>query len=66
MKENPKYSLKELLLYFLKLEKIGFGCPIELVGYLHRDLVEDRKWISEDEYKEDLALAQLAPGPSAA
>lgn len=33
---------------------------------MHRDLVEKRKWISEDEYKEGLALAQLAPGPLAA
>ncbi|PIF62609.1 MULTISPECIES: chromate transporter [Flavobacterium] len=66
MKENPKYSLKELLLYFLKLGTIGFGGPVALVGYMHRDLVEDQKWISEDEYKEGLALAQLAPGPLAA
>ena len=36
------------------------------LGYMHRDLVESRKWISEDEYKEGLALAQLAPGPLAA
>ncbi|MFV8374152.1 chromate transporter [Flavobacterium sp. LB1P62] len=66
MKENPKYTLKELIFYFLKLGTIGFGGPVALVGYMHRDLVEDRKWISEEEYKEGLALAQLAPGPLAA
>ncbi len=66
MKENPTYSLKELLLYFLKLGTIGFGGPVALVGYMHQDLVENRKWISEEEYKEGLALAQLAPGPLAA
>ena len=33
---------------------------------MHRDLVEKRKWISEEDYKEGLALAQLAPGPLAA
>ncbi|HRA73493.1 MAG TPA: chromate transporter, partial [Flavobacterium sp.] len=60
------YSLKELLLYFLKLGTIGFGGPVALVGYMHQDLVENRKWISEEEYKEGLALAQLAPGPLAA
>ena len=37
-----------------------------LVGYMHRDLVEDRKWITEEDYKEGLALSQLAPGPLAA
>src|SRR5918995_4416733 len=60
------YSLKQLVLYFLKLGTLGFGGPVALVGYMHRDLVEDRKWISEDDYKEGLALSQLAPGPLAA
>lgn len=60
------YSLKELLLYFLKLGAIGFGGPVALVGYMYRDLVEKRKWINEEAYKEGLALAQLAPGPLAA
>ena len=53
-------------MYFLKLGTIGFGGPVALVGYMHRDLVETRKWISDDEYKQGLALAQLAPGPLAA
>lgn len=66
MKENPNYTLKELTFYFLKLGIIGFGGPVALVGYMHRDLVENRKWISEEEYKEGIALAQLAPGPLAA
>jgi chromate transporter len=60
------YSLKDLLIYFLKLGTWGFGGPVALVGYMHRDLVENRKWITEDDYKEGLALSQLAPGPLAA
>jgi chromate transporter len=60
------YSLKDLILYFLKLGTLGFGGPVALVGYMHRDLVENKKWISEDDYKEGMALAQLAPGPLAA
>src|SRR6476660_1118855 len=63
---KPSYSLKELTLYFLKLGTWGFGGPVALVGYIHRDLVEEKKWLSEEEYKEGLALAQLAPGPLAA
>lgn len=65
MKENPIYKLKELAIYFLKLGYSGFGGPVALVNYMHRDLVEEKKWISEDEYKEGLALSQLAPGPMA-
>jgi chromate transporter len=60
------YKLNELFFYFLKLGAIGFGGPVALIGYMHRDLVEDRKWISEEEYRQGLALAQLAPGPLAA
>jgi chromate transporter len=49
-----------------KLGTVGFGGPVALCGYMHRDLVEARKWISEGDYKEGLALAQLMPGPLAA
>ena len=63
---DPKYSLRDLIVYFLKLGTWGFGGPVALVGYMHRDLVENKKWIDEDDYKEGLALSQLAPGPLAA
>jgi chromate transporter len=63
---QPSYTLQQLILYFLKLGTIGFGGPVALVGYMHKDLVENRKWIEESDYKEGLALAQLAPGPLAA
>lgn len=63
---QPVYSLKQLTQYFLKLGTLGFGGPIALVGYMHRDLVEERQWVSEAEYQEGLTLAQVAPGPLAA
>jgi len=63
---NQKYTLKELTLYFLRLGTWGFGGPVALVGYMQRDLVEQKAWLTEEEYKEGLALAQLAPGPLAA
>ena len=62
----PAYTMWQLVLYMLRLGTIGFGGPVALVGYMHRDLVDDRKWISEDDYKEGMALSQLAPGPLAA
>lgn len=64
--EIPRYTLWQMVLYMLRLGTLGFGGPVALVGYMNRDLVEDRKWISEADYKEGLALAQLAPGPLAA
>ena len=65
-KQQRNYKLVDLILYFLKLGTWGFGGPVALVGYMNRDLVENKKWLSEEEYKEGLALAQLAPGPLAA
>jgi chromate transporter len=55
-----------LINYFLKLGTIGFGGPAALVGFMHRDLVEKRRWLTEDTYKLSLALAQIMPGPLAA
>ena len=55
-----------LLLYFLRLGTLGFGGPIALAGYMQRDLVESRRWLSPQDYREGLALAQLSPGPLAA
>ena len=63
---RPAYSLWQLIVYMLKLGTFGFGGPVALVGYMYRDLVERRKWISEADYKEGLTLAQLMPGPLAA
>jgi len=60
---TPGYSLWQLVQYMAKLGTVGFGGPVALCGYMHRDLVERRKWISESDYKEGLALAQLMPGP---
>lgn len=59
-------SLSDLVRYFLWLGATGFGGPIALVGFMQRDLVEERRWFSAEEYREGLALAQLAPGPLAA
>jgi len=64
--ERPAYTLRQLVLYFLRLGALGFGGPVALAGYMRRDLVDTKQWISEADYKEGLALAQLAPGPLAA
>lgn len=63
---HPGYTLWQLVLYMLRLGTLGFGGPVALAGYMHRDLVERRAWITDADYKEGIALAQLAPGPMAA
>ena len=63
---GARYTLWQLVGYMLGLGTWGFGGPVALVGYMYRDLVEKRAWISESDYKEGMALAQLMPGPLAA
>src|SRR6516162_488386 len=59
-------SLAKFTGYFLWLGTVGFGGPIALAGHMQQDLVDQRGWISREDYVEGLALAQLAPGPLAA
>jgi hypothetical protein len=59
-------SLAQLLAYFLRLGTFGFGGPIALAGRMDRDLVEERGWVSRQDYVEGLAFSQLSPGPLAA
>lgn len=62
----PEQILPQLVWYFLRLGTWGFGGPIALAGYMQRDLVEEKRWFTKQEYLDGLALSQLAPGPLAA
>ena len=64
--ERSPERLAAFVRYFLYLGTLGFGGPVALAGYMHRDLVERRRWVSEDEYRLAMALAQIMPGPLAA
>jgi chromate transporter len=63
---TARSSLPALVRYFLYLGSLGFGGPVALAGFMHRDLVEERGWVSEEEYRLGMALAQIMPGPLAA
>lgn len=64
MAQAPPF--RDFLRYFLGLGIWGFGGPIATVGYMQRDLVERRKWLSEREFLNGVALGQTMPGPLAA
>lgn len=53
-------------LYFLRLGATGFGGPIALVARMRRELVDERRSVSDEDFGNGLALSQLAPGPLAA
>src|SRR2546429_5788099 len=54
------FTLRELLVYFLRLGTLGFGGPIALAGHMQKDLVEERDWVSKQDYLEGLAFSQLS------
>ncbi|MDP9246333.1 MAG: chromate efflux transporter [Chloroflexota bacterium] len=66
VKSKDEVGLRDIAGYFLRLGALGFGGPIALAGYMQRDLVERRGWITQEEYLEGLAVAQTMPGPLAA
>jgi chromate transporter len=76
MTQEPKQQLMEvdpaqtglgdLAFYFLRLGSLGFGGPIALAGHMQKDLVDERRWFSKQDYLEGLAFSQLSPGPLAA
>ena len=55
----------ELVTYFLRLGLLGFGGPVALVGQMERELVSERKWLSNDQMREAIAICQSLPGPLA-
>jgi chromate transporter len=66
VQHSERVALTRFVGYFLRLGTVGFGGPIALAGHMQQDLVDERGWISKEDYLEGLALAQLAPGPLAA
>jgi chromate transporter len=54
-----------MALYFLRLGSLGFGGPVALANSMRRDLVEARRWLTEEEYDRGLAIAAACPGPLA-
>jgi chromate transporter len=59
-------GLGALVRYFPRLGTLGFGGPIAVVGYMQRDLVEARGWVSKQDFLDGVALGQTMPGPLAA
>ena len=61
----PTVSLREALKFWLKLGLISFGGPAGQIAIMHRELVEERRWISEKRFLHALNYCMLLPGPEA-
>ncbi|MEC8429375.1 MAG: chromate efflux transporter, partial [Pseudomonadota bacterium] len=54
----------EVFLVFLKLGLTSFGGPIAHIGYFRTELVERRRWVSDSQFSQLLAISQFLPGPT--
>ncbi|RBW44887.1 chromate transporter [Loktanella sp. D2R18] len=55
----------ELIRVFGRIGFLSFGGPAAQIALMHKELVEDRPWLSEDEYLKALSFCMLLPGPEA-
>src|SRR6478752_1164309 len=55
----------EALKFWLKLGFISFGGPAGQIAIMHRELVEQKRWISERRFLHALNYCMLLPGPEA-
>ena len=60
---NKNY--REILLYFLRLGCLGFGGPLSLVSMIQKDCIEDKKWMTQNEFQSAFSLIKALPGPVA-
>jgi chromate transporter len=58
-------SFRQALRFWLKLGFISFGGPAGQIAVMHRELVEERRWISERRFLHALNYCMLLPGPEA-
>jgi chromate transporter len=58
-------SFRQALRYWLRLGCVSFGGPAGQIAIMHRELVEERRWISEGRFLHALNYCMLLPGPEA-
>lgn len=61
---NPKASVANVFLTFLKLGLTSFGGPIAHIGYFRKELIEKQQWANEHQFSQLLAICQFLPGPA--
>ncbi len=65
MPSMPQVSFTQALLFWLKLGFISFGGPAGQIAILQKELVDERRWISQARFNHALNYCMLLPGPEA-
>lgn len=67
MRPDPKHkpSMADLVRVFGRIGLLSFGGPAAQIALMHRELVEERPWLSEQQYLNALSFCMLLPGPEA-
>ena len=61
----PVPTLRELVRVSARIGCLSFGGPVGQIALMHRELVEERQWVTEDQYLHALNFCHLLPGPEA-
>jgi chromate transporter len=63
--ENDKPSLAQATRVWWKIGILSFGGPAAQIALMHKEVVDDRKWLTEDQFLNALSFCMLLPGPEA-
>lgn len=63
--QTPSPRLSDLCRVFGRIGVLSFGGPAAQIALMHKTLVDDRKWLSEEQYLRALSFCMLLPGPEA-
>jgi chromate transporter len=63
--ETKPVGFWEAFWFWVKLGFINFGGPAGQIAIMHRELVENKRWVSEQQYLRTLNFCMLLPGPEA-
>jgi chromate transporter len=62
---NDKPSLAQATRVWWKIGILSFGGPAAQIALMHKEVVDDRKWLTEDQFLNALSFCMLLPGPEA-
>ncbi|MFQ6552119.1 chromate efflux transporter [Aestuariibius insulae] len=62
---GAKPSLGDITRVGLRIGLLSFGGPTAQIALMHKELVEDRSWLTEDQFLRALSFCMLLPGPEA-